>query len=76
MGGITPNGAVSQSSLWLIPISLAGIAIIAEAGAVYFFIFPEMKTETQINKNVDASKLPSNELNNSYSAVYKTSKPD
>ena len=76
MGGITPNGTVSQSLLWLIPVGLAGIAIVAVLGAVYFFIFPEMKTKTQINKNSDASKLPSNELNNSYSAIYKTLKPD
>jgi len=76
MGGITPNGTISQSSLWLIPIGLAGIAIVGVIGAVYFFIFPEMKTETQVNKNYNASKLAPNELSNSYSAVYKTLKPD
>ncbi len=34
MGGITPNGTISQSSLWLIPIGLAGIAIVGVIGAV------------------------------------------
>ncbi len=76
MGGITPNGTVSQSSLWLIPIGLAGIAIAAGVGAVYFFIFPEMKTETQVNKNHNASQRSPNELSNPYSTVYKTLKPD
>jgi len=76
IGGITPTGTVSQSSLWLIPVGLAGIAIVAVVGTVYFFIFPEIKTEPQLNKNSDASKLPSDELNTSYSAVYKTLKPE
>jgi len=76
MGGTTANGTASQSSLWLIPIGLAGIAIVAVVGAVYFFIFPEMKTVTQVNKNSDISKLPPHELSDSYSAVYKTLKPD
>lgn len=76
MGGTTPTGTASQSSLWLIPIGLAGIAIVAVVGAVYFFVFPEMKTEPQVNNNSDASKSPSNELSDSYSAVYKTLKAD
>ena len=76
MGGTSSSGTVSQPYLWLIPVGLAGIAILGVVGAVYFFVYPEIRTIAPVDKNANVPKPSPNVANNPYSAVYKTLKPD
>ncbi|UCD26747.1 MAG: hypothetical protein JSV75_01070 [Candidatus Bathyarchaeota archaeon] len=76
MGGTAPNGTVSQPYLWLIPVGLGGIAIVGVAGAVYFFIYPETRANPPISNDSNIPKPSLNTSSNSYSAVYRTLKPD
>lgn len=76
MGGTAPNGTVSQPYLWLIPVGLAGIAIVGVVGTVYFFVFPEIRTDFPVKKKSDIRQPSLNTLSSPYSTVYRTLKPD
>lgn len=78
MGGIGSQVSVQNpilNYLGVLFLVFVGVALVGIGGLVYFITFPEIGASTPIKQNSNVPE-PLNIPSNSYSAVYKTLKPD
>jgi predicted transcriptional regulator len=79
MGGTNSQVSTQHPALSYVGILFlvfAAVAIVGVGGLVYFIMFPEIRSITPVKQNDDVLKSSDETLNNSYSAVYKTLKPE
>lgn len=76
MGGIGSQVNPALNYLGVLFLVLVGFALVGISGLVYFITFPEIKKYSAINQNSNIPEPSTNSSRKSYSAVYKTLKPD
>jgi hypothetical protein len=76
MGGMASQVNPALNYLGVLFLVFVIIALVGIDGLVYFMIFPEIRTVTSLDDYPNIPKPSMNATNNSYSAVYKTLKPE
>jgi hypothetical protein len=76
MGGMGSQVNPILNYLGVLFVVFVGVALVGIGGFVYFITFPEIRTVTPVNQNSSVQKPSVNTPTTSYSAVYRTLKPD